>query len=84
MRSLKRLRKLWNDVLNALEASVLAWIIRKALERHQSEPIETNYGPFPDSPSVMEPWCLACVTHWPCKRFQEVASLAEKLNLDGS
>jgi hypothetical protein len=84
VKNLRRLRKLWNDVLGELEASVLAWIVRKALERHKPEPIETNYGPFPDSPPVMEPWCLACVTHWPCKRFQEVASLAEKLNLDGS
>jgi hypothetical protein len=83
MRNLRRLRKLWNDVLDGLEAAVLAWVLKTALERHKPVPIETNHGLLRGSPSVMEPWCMVCVKHWPCKRWEEVAGLAEKLDIDG-
>lgn len=82
MRNLRRLRKPWNDSLDGLEAAVLAWMLRAALARHKPEPIETNHGPFPDSAPIMEPWCLTCVTLWPCERWEEVAGLARRLKID--
>jgi hypothetical protein len=38
----------------------------------------------PGAAPALLPWCLACVKHWPCDRWIEVAGLAEKLDIDGS
>jgi hypothetical protein len=76
MRNLRRLRKLWNDVLDELEAAVLAWILKASLARHK--PVEIDPEGFAGA------YCLACVEHWPCKRWEEVTDLARKLDIDGS
>lgn len=86
MRNLIRLRKLWNDVLDEDEAErrVLAWILEAALARHKPFALDSSTTIRPDSPNWIEPWCMVCVTHWPCDRWVKVAGLAEKLDIDGS
>lgn len=84
MRSLRRLRKLWNDVLDGLEAAVLAWILKAALARHKPVMFDVDLSAplTPEFLPVAVPWCMACVEHWPCKRWEEVAGLAQKLDID--
>lgn len=84
MRNLRRLRKLWNDVLDELEAAVLAWNLRAALKRHQPVMLDRDpLSPLVGDLTTRLPWCMACVKHWPCDRWIEVAGLAEKLDIDG-
>lgn len=85
MKNLKRLRKLWNDVLDELEAKALAWNLRAALKRHGPVMFDVDARTVhPHDSAVLLPWCMACVEHWPCDRWREVAGLAAKLDIDGS
>lgn len=75
---MRRLLKLWRTICDELEDAILAWLYSSAIARHKPEVIETNHGPFPDSPPKQIPWCVSCVQHWPCDRFIEVQELAAK------
>lgn len=85
MRNLRRLWKLWNDVLDGLEAAALAWHLRAALARHKPVMIDDPSGVVNHLGQELifhHPWCMVCVKHWPCPRWEEVARLADKLDID--
>lgn len=67
---MKRLLKLWRTTCTELEDAILSWLYSSALARHKPEEL--------DGPLYPTPWCLSCVTAWPCDRWVEVQTLAAK------
>lgn len=84
---MRRLLALLRRVGDELEDAILSWLYSSALERHKPVMIDDPSGVVDHLGQELvfhHPWCMACVKHWPCPRWEEVQKLAAKQRADRS